>query len=164
MRQAHKVFKRDWGRDAGLLGVEHAQIGLGKQLAALVVELPGLESFIADGEVHLVGIEVVEQPGCVQIVKPEMNAGGDLAYARQQSGHDQDFHAVRQSKPERSHRRCWVKGLVARHQRLNLRQRRLHGLEQRHGARGEAHAIRPAREKFVVEQIPQARELWLIAD
>jgi hypothetical protein len=88
-----------------------------------------------------------------------MNAGRDLAYPRQQCRHDQDFHAVRQSKPERSHSRCRVKDLIARHQRLDLRKGRLHRLEQRHRPRREAHAIGPARENFVAKQVPEAREV-----
>ena len=55
--------------------VDHAQIGLGKQLAQPVVELPRLERFITDCEIHLMGIDVIEQPGRVEIVKPEVNAG-----------------------------------------------------------------------------------------
>ena len=114
---------------------------------------------IADGEVHFVGVELIEQLRRVEIGKPQMNAGRDLAHARQQRRHDQDFHAVRQSEPECSHRRCRIEGLFARHQRLDLRQHGPHRLEQRHRARGEAHALGAACEKFVTEQLAQPREV-----
>jgi hypothetical protein len=55
--------------------------------------------------------------------------GANLAHARQERRHDQDFHAVRQSEPERSYRRCRIEGMIARHQRFDLRQHGLHRLE-----------------------------------
>ena len=88
-----------------------------------------------------------------------MDAGRDLAQAREQGRHDQDFHAVRQSEPECSLRRRRIEGLVARYQRLDLGQRGPHRLDQRHRAGGEAHAVGPARQQFVAEQVPQAREV-----
>jgi hypothetical protein len=159
MRQPHKVFECDRRGDPGLLGIEHAEPALGEQLAPLVLELPRLECFVADGEVDFVGIEVFEQPGCIDVVKPQVNAGRDLANARQQGGHDQDLDAVGQSKPERSHRRCRVKGLVARHQCLDLRQHGLNRLQQRSRAGRQAHTVGASRKRFVSEQFPQAREV-----
>ena len=83
MWKPHVVVERDRRCDTCLLGIEHAQIGLGEQLVPLVVELSLLERFIiADCEVQFVGINFIKQPGCVEIEEAEMNAGCDLAHAR----------------------------------------------------------------------------------
>jgi hypothetical protein len=52
-----------------------------------------------------------------------------------------------------------LEGLVARHQRLDLRQHGPHRLKQRQRARGEAHAIGATGQKFVTEQFPQPRQV-----
>jgi hypothetical protein len=88
-----------------------------------------------------------------------MDAGRDLTHARQQRRQDQDLHTVGQSEPESSDRRRWVEGLIARHQRFDLRQQGLQRLQQRHRVRSEAHAIGTPRQELVTEQFPQAREV-----
>jgi hypothetical protein len=92
------------------------------------------------------------------IVKPEVNASATSRMRASTAGMIRISMLSGNPNLNVRHRRCRIKGLVARHQRFDLRQ---HGHTGSNSvtARGEAQAIGAARKKFVTEQVPQPRQI-----
>src|SRR3974390_921869 len=143
MRKPHIIIKRDRRDDSRPLGVKHAQKAIGEQQTPLVMDLSLRENVIAYCEVQFVGVEIVQESGRIDVVEPQVDAGSDLAQACEERRHDEDFHAVWQTEPESSYRRCWIECSIRRYECSNVSERCPYGFDQRHRPGGETQSFRP---------------------
>ena len=92
-------------------------------------------------------------------MQPQPDARRCFAKIGEKRRAKQRLDAVGQADAEHAIGGAGIEGSLPRHQRLDLRERDPHRVDERQGSRRWAHAVRRAGEKFVAKQRAQAREV-----